>query len=239
MPATSAELKVNAEPGCPSTDPLCGFTQGMNVLIFDDTGSYDTFTVTQVQDPAVKLQHNMDDMNKQYTAGAKISQVITHTYYLKKDTVNLANPNDQLMLYDGAATETPVIDHLVALQFDYYGEPSPPQLRKPVSDPVGPWTTYGPKPPSLGVQNGNWPLGENCVFQKDPVSGMQVPRARSFARSRRRALRSWRHRAGRQPLSSGPRDPIRGLAAEPESWPVATSCIYQLTCSLRCLPCLQ
>ncbi len=49
-------------------------------------------------------------------------------------------------------------------------------LRKPVSDPVGPWTTYGPKPPPLGTNysSDDWGDGENCLFQV--VNGQQVPR---------------------------------------------------------------
>ena len=66
MPAQSAELKVNADPGCPDdkANALCGFEEGMSVLIFDETGSYDQFTITNVQDQALHLQHNMDDLSK-------------------------------------------------------------------------------------------------------------------------------------------------------------------------------
>ncbi|WP_410971774.1 hypothetical protein, partial [Salmonella sp. SAL4437] len=54
MPAQSAELKFNPDPGSPPNkqDQLCGFEEGMMVLIYDEEGSYDTFTITQIQDPA-------------------------------------------------------------------------------------------------------------------------------------------------------------------------------------------
>jgi len=56
MPRPSSEVKVNAEPGCPADDPLCGFEKGMRVLIFDDTGSFDFFTITEVQSDSLHLQ---------------------------------------------------------------------------------------------------------------------------------------------------------------------------------------
>ena len=83
------------------------------------------------------------------------------------------------MHYDGGAgSDIPVVDHVVGLTFDYYGEPQPPMLKKSVSDPAGPWTTYGPKPKPLGVPSGTaWPDGENCAFTVDPAGGpLQVPR---------------------------------------------------------------
>jgi hypothetical protein len=47
-----------------------------------------------------------------------------------------------------------------------------------VTDPIGPWTTYGPKPPALGVDvaSDSWPAGENCTFRVDPASGQHVSR---------------------------------------------------------------
>ena len=166
MPARSAHLKVNADPGCPKNDQLCGFAKGMSVLIYDDTGSYDVFTVSSVQESALHLQHNLNDLSKSYGAGAKIVQVVSHTYYLKNDD---ATKTYQLMHYDGGSSnDVPVVDHVVGLTFDYFGDPQPPLMRRPVSDPTGPWTTYGPKPPAAGVQTTAWPAGENCVFTSDP-----------------------------------------------------------------------
>lgn len=169
MPQPSAELKVTAQPGCPANDPLCGFKDGMTVMIMDDTGAWDTFTITHVQTPAMHLQHNGDVLNKSYPAGSYIAQVNMFTYWLKTDTVSNTY---QLMRYDGNLTDVPIADNVVALSFEYYGEPSPPQLRPGMT----PATTYGPKPPALGVDNttDSWGAGENCVFSIQ--AGIQVPR---------------------------------------------------------------
>ena len=183
MPQPSSEVKVNAEPGCPAADPLCGFEQGMRVIIFDDTGSFDFFTITQVQSDALHLQHrppiNPEDFSKAYDVGAVISQVNTDAYYWRQDP---ATETFQLMHYDLFQNEMPLIDDVVNLRFDYMGDAAPPILRAPVTDPIGPWTTYGPKPPALGVDvaSDSWPAGENCTFTVDPATGQHVSRLASL-----------------------------------------------------------
>jgi prepilin-type N-terminal cleavage/methylation domain-containing protein len=179
MPQPSSEVKVNAEPGCPASDPLCGFEQGMRVIIFDATGSFDFFTITAVQSDALHLQHrppiNPADFSKAYDVGATISQVNTDAYYWRQDP---ATNTFQLMHYDLFQNDVPLIDDVVNLRFEYMGDAAPPVLRAPVTDPIGPWTTYGPKPPALGVDvaSDSWPAGENCTFTIDPASGLHVSR---------------------------------------------------------------
>jgi hypothetical protein len=169
MPSVSAELKVTAQSGCPSGDSLCGFKDGMTVMIMDPSGAFDTFTITNVQSSALHLQHRGEDLNQQYNTGSYISQIANYTYWLKTDTVA---GNYQLMRYDGNLTDVPIIDNVVGLSFEYYGEPSPPQLRPGLTPP----TTYGPNPPLLGANNAadNWGAGENCSFTLS--NGLQVPR---------------------------------------------------------------
>ena len=169
MPAKSAELKVTEDPNCPPSkaDQLCGFKEGMSVLIYDESGSYDLFSITEVQAQALHLQHNLDDLGKIYDAGAKIVQIQSHTYYLRTD---LATKTYQLMHYDGADNDVPVVDNVVGLEFEYFGDPQPPiTIGKPLTNPVGPWTTYGPKPPPLTL--------DNCVFMNDgsPVPAPRLP----------------------------------------------------------------
>ena len=125
MPKPSAEIKVEAQPGCPQNDPLCGFEAGQTVLIFDDTGAWDTFTITNVQNNALHLQHQGSALSKAYDVGAYITQAETHTYYL--DSIN-----DQLRHYDGWEGDLPLVDDVVGLSFRYFGElnallePKPP-----------------------------------------------------------------------------------------------------------------
>jgi Prokaryotic N-terminal methylation motif len=178
MPAQSSEIKVTDQPNCPSKkEALCGFDEGMRLIIFDPDGNWDTFTVTHVQDSAAHLQHRGQDFTVSYAAGSRVTQVKTATYYLKEDNVNKTY---QLMYYDGWDTEAPVVENVVKLKFEYFGEPQPPELTgKPLTAAYGPWTTYGPKPVPLTESRNGWPAGQSCVF--DVADGQHVPRLAELA----------------------------------------------------------
>jgi hypothetical protein len=124
MPTVSSELKVNDQPNCPRGQELCGFSEGMELMIFDTTGNFDTFTVTEVQDDAGHLQHRGQDMNHEYGAGSAVTQVESNTFYLDRTA-------RQLKKYDGADSDLPLVDNVVDLQFDYFGDPNPPTRPKP------------------------------------------------------------------------------------------------------------
>jgi hypothetical protein len=127
MPQSSAELKVEDIPNCPKHDQLCGFEAGMTVLIFDNEGHFDFFTLTEVQDDAGHLQHRDQGLNYPYQAGAIVVEADSHTYYY--DSVN-----HQLRHYDGYLKDTSIVDNVVGVNFEYFGDPNPPRLPKP---PVG------------------------------------------------------------------------------------------------------
>lgn len=125
MPPKSAELKVTPQINCPAdANNLCGFTDGMEVIIFDDSGNFDTFTITQVQDDAIHVQHRGTDLNYKYDAGASITQLVSYTYYLDRTT-------NQLKRYDGHAKDDAIVDNVVDLRFTYFGDPNPPMFPKP------------------------------------------------------------------------------------------------------------
>ena len=124
MPLPSSELKVDPMPNCPKGQDLCGFHDGMSVLIFDVEGHYDFFTITNVQDDAAHLQHRQQDLSYAYQPGAVITQAESHTYYY--DAVNR-----QLRHYDGYLTDVSVVDNIVGVLFEYFGNPDPPLAPKP------------------------------------------------------------------------------------------------------------
>jgi hypothetical protein len=51
------------------------------------------------------------------------------------------------------------------LEFDYYGDPQPPLMTKPLSEAKGPWTSYGPPPKAVAAAP--FGAGENCLFVDD------------------------------------------------------------------------
>jgi hypothetical protein len=152
MPNVSAEIKVNAQPNCPVGDELCGFKEGMSVLIFDPlTGAFDTFEITRVQTSALHLQHRGQDLSEAYPTGANIAQAQYHTYW--HDTTQ-----NQLRHYDGLDTDIPVVDNVVDLKFEYWGDPAPPMAPRPATVNntncvfgLG----YTPRLPTLTAQTGS------------------------------------------------------------------------------------
>lgn len=125
MPTPSAELKVTPQPSCPAdAGQLCGFTSGMDVIIFDTSGNFDLFTITNVQAAAAHLQHRGQDLSVPYGIGASVTQIVSNTYYLNRQT-------NQLMKYNLNDQDTPIVDDVVDLKFQYFGDPNPPTLPKP------------------------------------------------------------------------------------------------------------
>src|SRR4051794_33240755 len=127
MPNVSAELKVHTQSNCPAdAGNLCGFKEGMDVIIFDTSGNFDLFTITQVQDAAAHMQHRGQDMSKPYDAGASITQIVSNTFYLNRTT-------NQLMRYNGGDNDVPLVDNVVDLKFEYFGDINPPLAPKPLA----------------------------------------------------------------------------------------------------------
>jgi len=126
MPPGSKEMKVYDVPSCPKHDQLCGFEEGMKVLIFDREGHNDVFTITQVQDDAAHMQHSGQDLNYKYDDGAQVLTAVSYTYWLDRTT-------NQLKRYDGWQTDLPIVDDVVDLKFEYFGDPNPPTEPKPAT----------------------------------------------------------------------------------------------------------
>jgi hypothetical protein len=150
MPQSSSEIKVNQQKNCPKGRELCGFEEGMSLIIFDGSGNFDTFDVTHVQDSAGHLQHRGQDFNQAYATGASVTQVISYTYYLDRNT-------NQLRRYNGNTQDVPVVDNVVDLRFEYFGDPEPPTRPKPgagvpncLYDAVGNYLNPGQLPADHG-----------------------------------------------------------------------------------------
>lgn len=167
MPTPSSELKVRNQPNCPqNAGNLCGFKQRMDVIIFDTAGNFDLFTITQVQDAAGHLQHRGQQLSKQYAVGASVSQIVSHTYYLNRET-------NQLMRYDGGDSDLPIVDNVVDLDFRYYGDPAPPTLP---DTPVGTAnclydTSHNLVLPTLTVTEGSLALLTPAMLTDGPMCG--------------------------------------------------------------------
>ena len=170
--AVSADIGVNIVAGCPSGDPLCGFKQGMSLLLFDAAASYDIFTIADVQPATLSIERTGGSLTRTDYAPDETTVVEGRTvvYSLKSDPTA---GTYQLVSSEGGGADVPVVDHLVALTFEYYGDAQPPALIGSAQE-----TTYGPRPPALDEQipTHGYPAGESCTFTIDPLSGLQAPR---------------------------------------------------------------
>jgi len=169
MPTASSPVFVDTEPGCPKdaqtgmVDPVCGFKANVTkAAIFDGTGAFDTLAVASVDEAAQALEfaRPQGTLSKAYLGSSskhltKIVEVSSHVYFLNAAT-------RQLMHYDGFSTLAPVLDDVVGLEFEYYGEPAPPVFVRPGQDQT---VTYGPAPPAPGVTQAPFAPGENCAWQ--------------------------------------------------------------------------
>ena len=121
---SSIAIDANA-PGC-RPGSACGFTAGTDVLIYDAVGiggAHEVFTVGAV-DAANSLIAPSAPLSRTYGANVRIATVVRRTYYL--DTAG-----KRLMVYDGAGSDMPLVDHVVDLQFAYYGDPRPDSVPPP------------------------------------------------------------------------------------------------------------
>lgn len=114
-----------AAPGCRPFS-ACDFSVGADVLVYeagDVGGAHEVFTVAAV-DSANSLLTPSAPLSRMYPAGARVAAVVRRTYYLDA-------AGKRLMMYDGAQSDLPLVDHVVDLQFSYYGDPRPDSVRPP------------------------------------------------------------------------------------------------------------
>jgi hypothetical protein len=114
-------------PGC-RPGSTCGFTAGTDVLIYEPVGvggAHEVFTVRAV-DAANNLLTPSAPLSRAYVADVRVATVIRRIYYLDR-------VGKRLMVYDGARSDLPLVDHVVDLQFAYYGDPRPDSVPPPAS----------------------------------------------------------------------------------------------------------
>jgi prepilin-type N-terminal cleavage/methylation domain-containing protein len=114
-----------AAPGC-APGSACGFVAGADVLVYEATGvggAHEIFTVGSV-DVSTNSITPVAALSRPYSRRAVIAVVVQRTFYLDQ-------PGKRLMMYDGARSDVPLVDHVVALRFDYYGDPRPESVPAP------------------------------------------------------------------------------------------------------------
>jgi len=170
LPAGGLEIEVVLAGACPAAtaSQVCGLAAGDEVLVFDRTGTWDVFSIDRAA-AGTPLALEGPLPARGFAAGSNVTAVRAVTYALKPDQAAGAF---QLVRSEGDGPAQPVLDHVVKLEFSYWGDPEPPRLV--TDDEAQPRASYGPAPPAVGEARGDWPEGENCTFAV--VDGGHVPR---------------------------------------------------------------
>ncbi|HYN08118.1 MAG TPA: prepilin-type N-terminal cleavage/methylation domain-containing protein [Vicinamibacterales bacterium] len=124
MAPGALDLTVNEPPNCPSRNGVCGLSQDMTILVFDPISNFDSFVIRQVQAQTVSLLSRQRSPSAGYAPGAYVAEAEFDTYWHDPAM-------RQLRHYDGYQTDVPVVDNVVALGFEYFGDPDPPTRPKP------------------------------------------------------------------------------------------------------------
>lgn len=120
----SLQLQVDLPSNCPTSPALCGFRTGAGVVVIDPAAP-DRFALFTLADAATgRLVHRAAMPFAAFEPGAPVAEVEMHTYYFDA-------ANGQLRDYDGYLTDVPLIDHVVSVRFDYFGDPRPPSSPQP------------------------------------------------------------------------------------------------------------
>jgi hypothetical protein len=125
MTSPSDGLQLDPSGGCPLGTQVCGLQQGSTALLFDRSGQFDLMGILSLNGSTATVEYRQQGPAAfSYQPGAAVAEAELHTYYF--DAANL-----QLRHADGAHSDVPVVDNVVALTFEYFGDPNPPTLPRP------------------------------------------------------------------------------------------------------------
>ena len=164
-------LALSPASACPLDRAACKLHAGVLMLFVDGTATWDLVLASAVSTDGRTLV-TARRTSPAYAAGALIGDATARAYYQAEES---GTGLPQLRRADDGSNSYPVIDHVVALSFEYFGIANPPALMEG-ADPADRAATYGPVPPPPGIDNplDTWPVGENCTFMM--LDGRQVPR---------------------------------------------------------------
>ncbi len=116
LSGTAPWVVLDTPPPCPLGDPMCGLRAGDPIVVFDGLGHHDFFVVGTPSAGGAPLQYREPGTTFPYAPGAVVAPVESHVYYFDARA-------RQLRHYDGYGSDVPVIDDVVDVRFEYFGDP--------------------------------------------------------------------------------------------------------------------
>jgi prepilin-type N-terminal cleavage/methylation domain-containing protein len=172
LTAPGSAIRVAPVTACALSQPACRFHADARVLIADGSGGWDLVPITAVSIDGLTLEHAGSVLTRLYRAGALIGESGSKAYSLRLDA---ATGVSQLRRSTDGSADMPLLDHVTALRFEYFGRAEPPAVLED-GDLDRRRTSYGPLPPPADVDDvlDAWPPGENCQFFRS--DGQPSPR---------------------------------------------------------------
>ena len=159
LEAGALDIEIESPATCPAATAtqVCGMATGDQLLLFDRDSQWDVISIDGVGvDSILTLTRSAA---RRFAAGASVTKANAVTYGLRADSASGAF---QLVRSEGSGPAQPVLDHVVKLEFRYFGDPLPPRILDETA--TTPLASYGPSPPPFDQLSGIWPAGENCTF---------------------------------------------------------------------------
>lgn len=159
QPGVAGPLTLEQSTGvCPSLPIVCGFQAGDIAVIADGWGRTEVFEVREADDALGQLRPARP-LAYAYPAGAWVTAA-------RADRIGLLRQPDgsqNLVRFTAAGAQEPMLDGVVDLQLDVWGQARAPWLRDAASSPG--LAQYGLYPPAADVAdaNGIYGLGEHCM----------------------------------------------------------------------------
>lgn len=152
MAGPGSPVAINGiAPGCPAA-AACGVNAGDDVLIFEAAavgGAHEVFEVAAVDTVSSTLTPS-SPLSRPYVRGSRVAVIVQRIYHLDRG-------GKRLMVYDGAHSDVPLVDHVVDLRFTYYGDPRPGAVSAPPAGESNCAYTGSPPTPLLANLGGAAP----------------------------------------------------------------------------------
>ena len=136
LPPGATGVSLTRDAGCADATVACGFEAGMVAVVFDGAGNWDTVVVQAIGPNTLTVNDRPSPRSTTYAAGARIAQIDETTLYF--------DPSESMLRREHpGASNLPLLDNVVDVQFAYFGDPQPPAEPRP--------------PPGTG----------NCLYDED------------------------------------------------------------------------
>ncbi len=160
QPGANGPLTLATSP-CPLAEGVCGFQPDTTAVILDGRGRFEVMTVAAVSLARREVTPSAP-LSEAYGAGAVLVAVDVSRFELRAQP----DGSGSLARITGGGATQPIIDGVVAMEIEAWGEASAPRL---AWDGLAAWASYGPKPPPPWFVDPQGTLadGETCVSAWD------------------------------------------------------------------------